>query len=146
MTMRSREPWPAVFSGLRSRCPACGKGSLFRKFLKVADRCPACGEDLHHHRADDMPAYIVISIVGHIVVPLALALETAFRPDYAIHLLLWVPLTLGLSLALLPPVKGAVVGLQWALRMHGFDSRAALAEHAGAILERSARRVDERTG
>jgi uncharacterized protein (DUF983 family) len=144
--MQQRERWPAVFNGLRSRCPACGEGKLFRKFLKVADECPACGEDLHHHRADDMPAYIVISIVGHIVVPLAFAVETAFRPDYAIHLLLWIPLVLGLSLALLQPVKGAIVGLQWSLRMHGFDTRAAVAEHAGAILEPGARRVDERVG
>ena len=127
--MHARERWPSVLKGLRSRCPACGKGRLFRAFLKVDDRCPACGEDLHHHRADDMPAYIVITIVGHIVVPAAFAVETAFRPDYAIHLLLWLPLTLGLSLALLQPVKGAIVGLQWALRMHGFDSRATVNEH-----------------
>lgn len=79
-----------------------------------------------------MPAYIVITIVGHIVVPLTFAVETAYRPDYLIHLALWVPLTLGLSLALLQPVKGAIVGLQWALRMHGFDTRPALAEHAPA--------------
>jgi uncharacterized protein (DUF983 family) len=68
-----------------------------------------------------MPAYIVITIVGHIVVSLAFAVETAFRPDYAIHFLLWIPLIVGLSLTLLQPVKGAIVAMQWALRMHGFD-------------------------
>jgi uncharacterized protein (DUF983 family) len=71
-----------------------------------------------------MPAYIVITIVGHIVVSLAFAVEVAFRPDYAIHLLLWLPLIVILSLALLQPVKGAIVGMQWALRMHGFDGHA----------------------
>lgn len=133
----------ALFKGLRGRCPACGEGRLFGKFLKVADRCPSCGEELHHHRADDMPAYIVISIVGHIVVPLAFAVETAFRPDYAVHLLLWSPMIVILSLALLQPVKGAIVGLQWALRMHGFDSRVGVAEHGAVAVEPGARRIDE---
>ncbi len=140
--MQTRELWPSLFRGMRSRCPACGKGALFGRFLKVSDRCPSCGEDLHHHRADDMPAYIVISIVGHIVVPLALAIELAFRPDYLVHLLLWGPLTLGLSLALLQPVKGAIVGMQWSLRMHGFDSNPAVPEH-GWMTGAAARRVDE---
>jgi uncharacterized protein (DUF983 family) len=124
----------ALVRGLRAHCPACGEGSLFRKFLKVADRCPACDEDLHHHRADDMPAYIVITIVGHIVVPLAFAVERAFRPDYLVHLLLWLPAIVILSLALLPAIKGGIVALQWALRMHGFDSRAALDEHGAFAL------------
>jgi len=96
---------------------------LFRKFLKVKDRCDACGEDLHHHRADDMPAYIVMSIVGHIVIGLLLWVETSFAPSIWIHIALWVPLTLGLSLGLLQPVKGTIVALQWALRMHGFGAR-----------------------
>lgn len=135
----TREFLPSFFNGLRCRCPRCGKGSLFRKFLKVVDSCPACGEDLHHHRADDMPAYIVITIVGHIVVPLAIAVETAFRPDYAIHLLLWIPFIIVLSLLLLQPVKGAIVGTQWALRMHGFDSGSPLEEHSVLAAQRAGR-------
>jgi uncharacterized protein (DUF983 family) len=127
--MIDRNLWISLFNGLRGRCPSCGEGRLFRKFLKVSDECPACGEQLHHHRADDMPPYIVITIVGHIVVPLAFAVETAFRPDYAIHLLLWLPMIVLLSLLLLPPVKGTIVALQWALRMHGFDSQSALDDH-----------------
>jgi uncharacterized protein (DUF983 family) len=118
--------WPndlpqAMIRGFRCRCPACGGGKLFRAFLKVDDACPACGEELHHHRADDFPAYLVIVIVGHIVVPLVLAVETHFAPPYWIHLAMWLPLTLGLSLGLLQPVKGAIVALQWFLGMHGFE-------------------------
>jgi uncharacterized protein (DUF983 family) len=118
--------WPhdlpqAMMRGFRCRCPACGEGKLFRAFLKVNDNCPACGEELHHHRADDFPAYLVIVIVGHIVVPLVLAVETNFAPSYWIHLATWLPLTLGLSLGLLQPVKGTVVALQWYLGMHGFE-------------------------
>ena len=70
----------AVWRGFRGRCPACGEGRMFRAFLKVADQCPRCGEELHHHRADDFPAYLVIVIVGHILVPIILLVETEIAP------------------------------------------------------------------
>src|SRR5579864_2071398 len=105
--------WIDLARGLRGRCPHCGKGRMFSGFLKVADRCDVCGEELFHHRADDFPAYLVILIVGHVVVPSALYVETNFAPAYWIHLAIWLPLTLGLALGLLRPVKGAVVALQW---------------------------------
>lgn len=116
-----RDVWQAMARGLRCRCPNCGEGRIFRAFLKVADTCPACGEVLSHHRADDLPAYLVIVVVGHIVVPIALWIETNYAPPVALQLALYLPLTLVASLLLLQPVKGAVVGLQWAFRMHGFD-------------------------
>jgi uncharacterized protein (DUF983 family) len=116
-----RDLWRSLLRGLAGRCPACGKGSLFRAYLKVADACPHCGEELHHQRADDAPAYFVILIVGHLIVPLALSLELAMEPPYWLHALLWAPLAIGLSLALLPALKGAIVGWQWGHRMHGFD-------------------------
>ena len=125
-----RDGWQALRRGLRRRCPHCGEGHIFRAFLKVADHCPACGEALHHHRADDAPAYFVILIVGHIVVPLVMSVEMAFAPPYWLHAALWGPLIIGLSLSLLQPIKGALVGLQWALRMHGFNPAAAEEELA----------------
>jgi uncharacterized protein (DUF983 family) len=115
-----RDAWTSLARGFTGRCPHCGKGKLFRAFLKVTDRCEACGEDLSHQRADDFPAYIVILIVGHLLVPIALFIETEYAPPYPLQLAVWLPLALVLSLALLQPVKGAIVGLQWALRMHGF--------------------------
>jgi uncharacterized protein (DUF983 family) len=116
-----RDAWQAIRHGLHGRCPHCGEGRMFRAFLKVDDLCPSCGEALHHHRADDAPAYFVILIVGHIVVPMAMSVELAYAPSYWLHAALWLPLTLGLSLSLLQPIKGALVGLQWALGMHGFN-------------------------
>jgi uncharacterized protein (DUF983 family) len=113
--------WPALARGLLGRCPNCGRGRMFRAYLKVANHCPICGEMLHHHRADDAPAYFVILIIGHIVVPLALAIELAYRPAYWIQFAFWLPATVALALLLLQPVKGAIVALQWAYRMHGFD-------------------------
>jgi uncharacterized protein (DUF983 family) len=118
-----RNVWTALKRGLRGRCPRCGQGKLFRAFLKVNDRCSVCGLDFTPHRADDLPAYLVIIIVGHIVVPLALMIETNYSPPVALQLAIYMPLTLLASLLLLQPVKGAVVGIQWALRMHGFDEQ-----------------------
>jgi uncharacterized protein (DUF983 family) len=118
-----RDVWTSLKRGFRGRCPRCGGGKIFRAFLKVADRCSACGLDLTPHRADDLPAYLVIVIVGHIVVPLALMIETNYSPPVALQLAIYLPLTLIASLLLLQPVKGAVVAAQWALRMHGFDEQ-----------------------
>src|SRR3569832_559493 len=87
--------------GFFGRCPACGTGRMFRKFLKVNDACPECGEELHHQRADDFPAYLVIVIVGHILVLTLLAVETAFAPAYWIHAVLWGPAVLGMTLGLI---------------------------------------------
>lgn len=110
----------AIWRGLLCRCPACGVGPAFRSFAKVDDYCRNCGEALHHHRADDLPAYLVILIVGHIVVGAFMGMEAMFELTMWQHLAIWVPVTIASSLAMLMPVKGAVVGLQWALSMHGF--------------------------
>jgi uncharacterized protein (DUF983 family) len=118
-----RDVWTSLKRGFRGRCPRCSEGKIFRAFLKVADRCSACGLDFTPHRADDLPAYLVIVIVGHIVVPLALVIETNYSPPVALQLAIYLPLTLIASLLLLQPVKGAVVAVQWALRMHGFDEQ-----------------------
>ncbi|MGA2792841.1 MAG: DUF983 domain-containing protein [Roseiarcus sp.] len=111
----------AMRRGFMGRCPNCGEGRLFRAYLKVVDACPGCGEALHHQRADDAPPYITMLVVGHIVVAGVLAAEELW-PNSPMWLgaIGWSLLTLILSLLLLPRVKGALVGYQWALRMHGF--------------------------
>jgi uncharacterized protein (DUF983 family) len=118
-----RDVWTALKRGFRGRCPRCGQGKLFRAFLKVDDHCSVCQLDFTPHRADDLPAYLVIVIVGHIVVPTILWIETDYSPSVPLQLSIYLPLTLILSLVLLQPVKGAVVAIQWALRMHGFDEQ-----------------------
>lgn len=110
----------AIRRGLACRCPHCGTGRLFGRYLKVVDRCEACGEDYSHARADDLPPYLTIIIVGHVVVPLVLLVEQTWSPADWVQFAIWIPTTLILTLALLQPIKGAVVGLQWANHMHGF--------------------------
>lgn len=116
---------PSLLRGAQCLCPACGVGSLYDHYLKVAPFCAKCGEELYHHRADDAPPYVVILAVGHIVVPLLVIVEELFQPAVWVHLALWLPLTLALCLVLLPPIKAMLVNLQWALRMHGFDPTSA---------------------
>jgi uncharacterized protein (DUF983 family) len=113
----------AMCRGFAQACPACGEGRQFKSYLKVVDACEACGEELHHHRADDAPPYFTITIVGHVIVAGVLMVEDLFAPPSWVHALLWIPLILGLSLLLLPRIKGALVGLQWAFRMHGFAGK-----------------------
>jgi uncharacterized protein (DUF983 family) len=120
-TIQPERDWrQAIGRGLRGRCPHCGQGRLFRAFLKPVDRCEACGEDLHHQRSDDLPPYIVITIVGHIVVGGLVLAEKFSDWSMTTHMLVWPALTVAMCLALMQPIKGGVIGLQWALRMHGF--------------------------
>lgn len=116
----ARPLWQAMWRGFCGRCPHCGDGRLFRAFVKPVDHCAACGEEFHHHRADDLPAYLVIVIIGHVVVGAFMSVEAVWTLPLWQHFAIWIPLTIGSALALLQPVKGAVVGLQWALYMHGF--------------------------
>lgn len=111
---------PALIRGWKRTCPNCATGPIMDGYLKVADTCSVCGEELHHHRADDGPAYVTILVAGHLLAPLILLAFEMFRPD---PLLLGVVFALGfvaLALFLLPRIKGAFVALQWSRRMHGF--------------------------
>ncbi len=112
---------PALLRGWRGRCPGCGGGPMMSSFLTVRQSCVSCGEELHHHRADDAPAWATILIVGHVVVSLLLFVETRFAPPLWMHWAVWPVVTLGMAIWLLPRIKGMVVAMQWALRMHGFD-------------------------
>jgi uncharacterized protein (DUF983 family) len=112
----------ATWRGFTMKCPNCGQGRLFGRFLKVVDSCKACGEDYTPQRADDLPAYLVIAIVGHLVVPALLAVEIAYSPPAWLQLLIWLPVTGLAALSLLQPVKGTIVGLQWQTGMHGFEA------------------------
>jgi uncharacterized protein (DUF983 family) len=73
-------------------------------------------------RSDDLPPYITIFVVGHVVVPLILAIEMSANPwSMWVTMAVFAPLTLALTILLMQPVKGAVIGMQWGLRLHGFD-------------------------
>jgi uncharacterized protein (DUF983 family) len=116
-----RDVVTAVRRGFFGRCPHCGEGRMFRAYLKVADACPVCGEDLTPQRADDAPAYVTMLIMGHFIVAGILAADELWPNLPMLPLAVgWSALAALCSLWLLPRVKGALVGYQWAMRMHGF--------------------------
>ncbi len=112
----------ALLRGWRLRCPACGAGPLLRGYLTVRDGCAVCSEELHHHRADDGPAWATIIIAGHVVAPLILIVYSAFRPQPWMMAVGFGGVFTLAALYLLPRLKGMFVGFQWAKRMHGFGN------------------------
>lgn len=114
-----RPLWKAILRGLGMHCPSCGKSRLFSGYLKLNGQCPVCGLDILRYRADDAPAYFTIVIVGHIVVPLLLLTERLFSPSTMFQLSLWLPVSLILTLTILPRAKGALVAVNWATEAGG---------------------------
>ena len=111
----------SILRGWRGRCPNCGEGKLFRAYLKVADNCPHCGEELMHQRADDAPAYLTMFVVGHFLLIGVIEEDNLFpTANMLLIATAWSTLAVLASLWLLPHIKGALVGYQWAMRMHGF--------------------------
>jgi len=105
-------PSPFI-AGLTCRCPRCGKGRLFDGFLGLAPACTVCGLSYGFADSGDGPAVFVIFVVAPIVVVLALILEAVAHPAPYVHLIIWLPVTVILSLALLRPFKATLLALQY---------------------------------
>ena len=105
-------PSPLV-TGLKGCCPSCGKGRLFAGYLALRPRCETCSLDFAFADSGDGPAFFVMSIVGIVVVALALWVEFAYEPPLWLHMVMWSTLAIVLSLALVRPAKGLMVALQY---------------------------------
>lgn len=110
----------AAARGIRGKCPRCGEGRLFRKWLKPRDHCPVCTLDLTPQRADDFPAYIAILVTGHLMAPLIIMLSLDFELGPLAMVSILIPLALVMMLGMLQPAKGAVIAAQWWFGLHGF--------------------------
>ena len=106
--------------GLACKCPNCGTGKIFNGFLQVKPSCDSCGEDLSHQRADDLPAYLNIFVVGHVVVGAMMVFMTWNLLGMWATMFATIFLCVLAAFLMMRPLKGMVVGIQWALRMHGF--------------------------
>lgn len=127
---RSEDVLGAMLRGLRGRCPHCGTGRLFYRYLKVSPACEACGLDLDRYPSDDGPAYFTILLVGHLIVAPILLFPIIWRAPVAIIVPAVVAPLIGLTLAILPRTKGAVIGLLYALRVHREDAALHTADSA----------------
>jgi uncharacterized protein (DUF983 family) len=112
----------ALARGASGRCPVCGEGKLFSSFLKPVPHCGSCRQSWEAQRADDLPAYIVVLLLGHLIVPLMIEVNAAFDVSMAVQAVLWPGLAAVLAILLIQPVKGAVIALQWSRRLHGFGA------------------------
>ncbi|KQV31765.1 hypothetical protein ASC97_18960 [Rhizobium sp. Root1203] len=115
-----RPLWQSIKRGLLCRCPACGSGRLFRSFLKPVDNCAACGEAMHHHRSDDLPPYLTIVVIGHVIIAGYMMTDMVWPMPLWLTFTIWTPITLLATLMVIQPIKGGVIALQWAMKMHGF--------------------------
>lgn len=134
----SRSVSQSIKRGLKCRCPKCGDGKLFSTYLRPVEACAVCKEEMFHQRADDFPPYLTIFIVGHIVVGLYMAVEQMITLEMWQSMAIFIPITGILCLAMLQPLKGGVIGLQWALKMHGFGGVDEDAIAAGLIAKEEA--------
>ena len=100
-------------AGLGCRCPRCGEGRLFSGFLEIAEQCETCGLDLRAQDSGDGPAVFITFILGFVIVGLAIFVEVVFTPPYWVHVVLWPPIVIGLSLALLRPLKAVLIASQY---------------------------------
>jgi uncharacterized protein (DUF983 family) len=105
-----------LLTGVRGRCPRCGRGRLFTGFLAVAPKCGVCDLDLGFADAGDGPAVFVTLIGGFLVLGAALAVETAFEPPMWIYPIVFAPLALVVCVGLLRPFKGILIASQYVNR------------------------------
>ncbi len=109
----------SILTGFRRKCPSCETGKIFSGYLKLAEKCPGCAAPIGDIRADDFPPYLTIFIVAHIIVPALVLVEANYHPPAALQMIVWPAAAVIMSLALLPILKGAVVGFMWSLNMKG---------------------------
>ena len=107
--------------GFMGRCPNCGEGRLLHRYLKVVSPCAACGHDNAQYPADDAPPYFTILIIGHVVIAPLVVFPAIWEQPAALVLAVCLPTVLALTLLLLPRVKGAVIGVQWAIKHNDAD-------------------------
>lgn len=123
MTQAQDRPFlPILQRALRGQCPSCGEAPLFSRFLKPVKSCDHCGQNWEGHQADDFPAYLVILLLGHIIVPVLIEVNMIFNVPLWAQMLFWPALTAVLALLMIQPAKGAVIAFQWSRRMHGFQN------------------------
>jgi uncharacterized protein (DUF983 family) len=107
----------AMWRGLKGRCPHCGEGRMFYRYLKVSPHCPACNHDLDQYPSDDGPAYFTILLVGHLVVAPMVVLPILWKAPMLIVAPVVLTALFIVTLVVLPRVKGAVIGLLYANRV-----------------------------
>lgn len=119
---RERPPlFLAMRRGLAGRCPNCGGDKLFAGYLKQIDRCTACGEAYRHIRSDDAAPWLTVLVVGHLLAPIILSVESHADWPTWVSMVVWPAAALALTLAILPRAKGFLMSVIWGTRAPGSE-------------------------
>lgn len=102
-----------VEAGWKGLCPRCGKGRMFKSWLKLADRCDNCGLDYRFAAPDDGPAFFALCIVAFPLIFFVVWLQVAFEPPFWVHLVTSFPLLVLGTVLPLRPLKGWLVASQY---------------------------------
>ncbi len=109
----------SIVAGFKRKCPSCEAGKIFSGYLKLAEECSNCAAPIGQIRADDFPPYLTIFITAHIIVPALVIVEVNYQPPVVAQMIFWAAAAIVISLALLPVLKGGVVGFMWSIGMKG---------------------------
>lgn len=107
---------PLARAALLCRCPRCGEGRLYAGVLALRERCEVCGLDLSKADVGDGLAVPMITVLGTLIVVLAVWLEVKVSPPLWVHAVLWPVVTVPLAILLMRPTKALLVAQQYRYR------------------------------
>lgn len=105
------------------KCPACGKGDIYEKLLEVSVKCSECGQRLKEHDAGDGPVFFAMFLSGIIITGMAFLVEIYFMIPLWLHIIIWFPVTIGMSIFLLKIAKSMLIGLQYCHNVGDFQDK-----------------------
>jgi uncharacterized protein (DUF983 family) len=93
-------------------CPQCGAKTLYAGPARFAERCRNCGLDYSAFNVGDGPAALLTLVIGAVIIILALMLDTAVRPPFWVHVIIWVPVTAAMTVYSLRVSKAALLAAE----------------------------------
>lgn len=110
-----KPPLPIAFlRAVRLKCPACGKGALYRAYLKPVAACACCGEPLGQIPSEDGPAWLTVLMLGPFLVGVTFIVSLSGLPLWMTLPAAALAVTGGVMLAL-PLVKALFITALWSM-------------------------------
>jgi uncharacterized protein (DUF983 family) len=90
-------------------CPRCASISIFKYYIKLLVICPRCGYEINTQIIGDGAAWFAMLLTSIIVSIGALILEVNFQPKLWVHVIIWFPVIVALSVIILRPCKALLL-------------------------------------
>jgi len=105
--------WTAVRRGLSRRCPRCGEGRLFRRWISAYPRCSACGLEFQSNHGN---TWMFIVITDRIPLLFGIgALFLGLRPHGVLQNSAFLFLLAGPLILTMPHRQGMAMALDYVL-------------------------------